>query len=210
MSDIIVQNSLADRVYDLVKAQILSGELKGGMTIPEESLGQRFGVSRTPIREALRRLAEYGLVVLKPRCNATVYAVDAKEAADIARVRLALEQLAVESIDRGTVEPSLEALSRLAADCQYYFGLGNRAALFEKDSLFHLELVKCAGNDALYQLFERLDAKVQLLRIAQNLDEAEMGATIAQHVQMLQLLRSEDREACKGLLKQHILHESGY
>ncbi len=210
MSDIIVQNSLADQVYDLVKGQILSGELQGGATIPEESLGQRFGVSRTPIREALRRLAEYGLVVLKPRCNATVYSVDEKEAADIAKVRLALEQLAIDGIDRAKIEGSLDSLSRLAADCQYNFGIGNRAALFEKDSLFHLELVRSAGNSALFQLFERLDAKVQLLRIAQNLDEATMGATIAQHVQILKLLRNDDREACKNLIQQHILHESRY
>ncbi|GAB1482240.1 GntR family transcriptional regulator [Treponema sp.] len=210
MSDIIIQNSLADRVYDLVKSQILSGELVGGMTISELSLGQRFGVSRTPIREALRRLAEYGLVVLKARCNATVYEIDEKEAADIARVRLALEQLAVECIDKPKVEESMETLYRLATDCQYFLGVGNRAALFEKDSLFHLELVKCAGNSALYQLFERLDAKVQLLRIAQNLDDARMGATIAQHLQILQVLKADDRQACKTLLREHILHECRY
>ena len=63
----IIQDSLAEKVYNLVKRQILSGELKGGMTIPEEHLAQQFGVSRTPIREAIRRLTDYGLVVLKRR-----------------------------------------------------------------------------------------------------------------------------------------------
>jgi DNA-binding GntR family transcriptional regulator len=51
----------------MLKDQILSGQLKGGMKIPEESLAEQFGVSRTPIREAIRRLAEYGLVTIKPR-----------------------------------------------------------------------------------------------------------------------------------------------
>ena len=208
MSNIIVQDSLADRVYHLVKGQILSGELQGGMTIPEETLVQKFGVSRTPVREAVRRLSEYGLVVLKPRCHATVYTVDEKEAGDIARVRVALELLAVDTITQEAIEGSLEALSRLAADCQYNLAVGNRAALFEKDSLFHLELVRCAGNSALFDLFERLDSKIQLLRIAQNLPDVELGHYINQHSQMLRQLGSGDRESCKALLFEHIVHEA--
>ena len=53
-----IQNSLSDQVYTMLKDQILSGQLKGGMKIPEESLAEQFGVSRTPIREAIRRLAK--------------------------------------------------------------------------------------------------------------------------------------------------------
>lgn len=207
MSQIIHQSSLADKVYDILKSQILSGELKGGMTIPEETLAQQFGVSRTPIREAIRRLSEYGLVVLKPRSYAMVYAINEKEADDIAKVRVALEQLAVQLITPESIEQKIELLSRLAADCQYYLGMGNRAALFEKDSLFHLELVKCAQNVALYMLYERLDAQVQLLRIAQNLSEEKLGMIINQHGQMLQHLRAGKTEECKELIYNHVMHE---
>ena len=69
----INKESLSDKVYALVKHQILSGELTGGMVISEEQLAQQFGVSRTPIREAIRRLSEYGLVIIKPRSHAMVY-----------------------------------------------------------------------------------------------------------------------------------------
>lgn len=206
MTQIIVQDSLADKVYGLLKSRILSGELQGGMTIPEEQLARQFGVSRTPIREAVRRLAEYGLVVLKPRSHAMVHRVDGKEAGDIARVRIALEQLAVDSLTPETIERNIDRLSRLAADCQYYLGIGDRAALFEKDSLFHLELVKCAGNDALYTLYERLDSRIQLLRIAQNLPEDELGRIVSQHGQMLRHLRAGDKDACRDLVLRHVTH----
>ncbi|MBQ2259728.1 MAG: GntR family transcriptional regulator, partial [Spirochaetales bacterium] len=58
----IVSQSLADQVYELVKSEILKGNIKGGEKIREDSLATQFGVSRTPIREALTRLAEYGLI----------------------------------------------------------------------------------------------------------------------------------------------------
>ncbi len=209
MPQIITQSSLADKVYSLLKSQILSGELAGGMTIPEEQLAQEFGVSRTPIREAIRRLAEYGLVVLKPRSHATVYKVNKKEAQDIARVRVSLEQLAVDELTLKAIEKNIEKLSRLSADCQYYMGVGNRAELFVRDSMFHLELVRCTGNKALYTLYERLDSQVQLLRIAQNLPDDELSKIVNQHGLFVQHLRNGEKDAMKRLIRQHILHYNG-
>ena len=119
-----VQNSLSDQVYTMLKEQILSGELKGGMKIPEESLAEQFGVSRTPIREAIRRLSEYGLVTIKPRSYATVSVISSEEASDIARVRVTLEQLAIDSIDEQAYAEHVKELSRYAADCQYAMGIG--------------------------------------------------------------------------------------
>jgi len=206
VSKVIVQSSLADKVYDLLKRQILSGEIKGGMTIPEEQLAQEFGVSRTPIREAIRKLAEYGLVVLKPRTHAMVYKVDTKEAIDIAKVRVALEQLAVETLTKSAIEDHVDILSRLSADCQYYLGIGNRAELFVRDSLFHLELVKCTGNKALYALYERLDSRVQLLRIAQNRSEKELADIINQHGLMVQYLRNGEKKLCLDLIAEHVFY----
>jgi DNA-binding GntR family transcriptional regulator len=208
VSKIIVQSSLADKVYDLLKRQILSGEIKGGMTIPEEQLAQEFGVSRTPIREAIRKLSEYGLVVLKPRTHAMVYKVDEKEAKDIAKVRIALEQLAVETLTTRSIEDHVDILSRLSAECQYYLGIGNRAELFVRDSLFHLELVKCTGNKALYTLYERLDSRVQLLRIAQNRSDKELAEKIHQHGLLVQYLRNGEKQLCLDLIAAHISHQS--
>ena len=201
-----IHNSLSDQVYTMLKEQILSGQLKGGMKIPEESLAEQFGVSRTPIREAVRRLSEYGLVTIKPRSYASVSTITEKEALDIARVRVTLEQLAVDSIDEAGYLAHVKELSRFAADCQYAMGIGDRASVFEQDNLFHLALIKASRNSALISLYERLDAKIQQLRIAQNLNEHELSLCLAQHGEMMNLLKGGEKERCKALIQEHIVH----
>lgn len=202
-----VQNSLADQVYTMLKEQILSGQLKGGMKIPEEQLAEQFGVSRTPIREAIRRLSEYGLVTIKPRSHAIVSIISQKEAADIARVRVSLEQLAIDSIDENAYAANVKEFSRYAADCQYALGIGDRATVFEQDSFFHLALIKASDNSALFNICERLDAKIQQLRIAQDLPEDELTYYLNQHSQIMNLLKNGEKEACKKLIYEHITHD---
>jgi DNA-binding GntR family transcriptional regulator len=202
-----VQNSLADQVYAMLKEQILSGQLKGGMKIPEEQLAEQFGVSRTPIREAIRRLSEYGLVTIKPRSHAIVSIITQKEASDIAKVRVSLEQLAIESIDEKVYAENIKEFSRFAADCQYALGIGDRATVFEQDSLFHLALIKASNNHALFSICERLDAKIQQLRIAQDLPDDELTYYLNQHSQIMSLLKNGDIKACKQLLYEHITHD---
>lgn len=209
MATKIVQKSLSDQVYSLLKDQILSGELQGGTNISEELLAEQFGVSRTPIREAIRRLAEYGLLIITPRSHVSVYTVTEKEAADIAKVRVNLEMLAIDSIGEAAYQRSVEEIARHAADCQYAMSVGDRASVFEKDSLFHLALVRAADNSALYDICQRMDAKIQLLRIAQNLPEDELAYYINQHVQLMQLLKQGDKDSCKKLLYEHITHDLG-
>ncbi|WP_320129183.1 GntR family transcriptional regulator [uncultured Sphaerochaeta sp.] len=202
-----VQNSLADQVYTMLKEQILSGQLKGGMKIPEEQLAEQFGVSRTPIREAIRRLSEYGLITIKPRSHAIVSIITQKEANDIAKVRVSLEQLAIDSIDENAYAANVKDFSRYAADCQYALGIGDRATVFEQDSLFHLALIKASDNLALFNICERLDAKIQQLRIAQDLPEDELTYYLNQHSRIMNLLKNGEKEACKKLIYEHITHD---
>lgn len=204
-----VQRSLSDQVYLMLKEQILSGELQGGMKIPEELLAEQFGVSRTPIREAIRRLSEYGLVTIKPRSYAIVSIITAAERTDIAHVRVVLEQLAIDSIDEDAYLEYVQELSRHAADCQYAMGIGDRATVFEQDSLFHMALIKASRNSALISIYERLDAKIQQLRIAQNLPEDKLSGYLQQHATIMQLLKNGEKEACKALLDEHIRHNLG-
>ena len=198
--------NLSDEIYNLLKSQILNGKLAGGEKIPEETLAKEFGVSRTPIREAVRRLAEYGLVSIKPRCYAEVSAVSEKEAKDIARVRIHLECLAVSLITPQSLEKNIRNLARCSAECQYALDIGDRALSFEYDSQFHLELIRSSENSALINLYEHLDAKVQMLRINQNLYGTALKDYIIQHEQIISLLREGKKEECKVLLYEHIMH----
>jgi len=202
-----VQNSLSDQVYVMLKRQILSGELAGGMTVPEEVLAEKFGVSPTPIREAIRRLNEYGLVTIKPRSYATVSIITPEEARDIINVRIILEHLAVDHIDEKAYANHVKEFARHAADCQYSLGIGDKVAVFEQDSLFHLTMIRATNNSTLINISERLDPKVQQLRITQNLPEEELSYYLGQHTQIMTLLKNGEKEACKKLLSEHINHD---
>lgn len=202
----LVSKSLADQVYDMVKKEILSGSIPCGSRISEDSLATQFGVSRTPIREALKRLASYGIIRMEPRSHSSVILLSEKEGDDIASFRIALEDFAIDHISREKFESSLETLCRYASDCQYALGVGNRAEAFELDSLFHNTLISTCDNSALSDVYERLDAKIQLLRIAQNAPADELLGYLMQHARMIELLKNGKNEDAKNLMYEHITH----
>ncbi len=201
------QSSLADQVYDNLKLLILSGTLKSGERIPEEQLAQQFGVSRTPIREALKRLAEYGLVTLRPRMNAMVPSIGRAEAVDIVRVRLALENLALESYEEAKLEAVIRKLQRLSAECQELFEANEQAKAFEKDSEFHIALIAGAGNKVLTETYQRLEARIQLLRVSQHLSQNQLIPYAAQHMELIESLRAKNIAQTRELLERHIMHD---
>ena len=199
--------SLADQVYALIKSEILRGELSFGEKIREDDLAARFGVSRTPVREAIRRLAEYGLVRIAPRSHAAIARIDESEAQDIAEVRISMECFAVDHMDRNTFTEKLPLLSHYAAACQYSLSMGEKDKSFELDSLFHITLTEIAGNTALSELYRHLDARIQLLRVKQGLDEEILVRYISQHSELLTLLKESRLDEAKDLIRYHVLHE---
>src|SRR3989339_602164 len=124
--------SLPDQLFRSIKRMILSGELKGGDRIPEVAIAQRFGVSRTPIREALRKLVEYGLVVIRPRCRAEVLKMTPEEVKELSQVRITLEVLAMKLLVERTKEEDLAALRILAEECAAFAQTGDFGGFYEK------------------------------------------------------------------------------
>lgn len=199
--------SLADQVHNYIKRLILSGELKGGEKIPEEKIARQFGVSRTPIREALRRLDEYGLIYLKPRSYAVVVELKPEEAEQIARVRAQLESLSVELLSDCGTEEDFEALEQLAKECDRLLLTGDLASTFEKDSQLHLEIAGRTGNRHLYELFEKIDAKMQLLRLILHLPIKELTKFIGQHKEIIYYMKIHDKETAVKLITKHIMEQ---
>ena len=203
----IVSRSLSDQVYELVKSEILKGNIKAGSKISEDALALQFGVSRTPIREAIRRLSEYGLVTLSPRSHAAVTKISDQVAEDIASLRINLEFFAVDNLKKSLFEENYLKLSQIAFDCQLQLANGERDKAFELDSAFHSLLIQCADNQALTEVYSRLDAKIQLLRIEQNLEPQSLLTYLQQHTNILMLLKNDDKFSPKKLIKEHITHQ---
>ncbi len=146
--------SVVDQVYSVVRQRILSGELAGGSRLPQTSLAEELGVSRTPLREALRRLSTEGLVVLEPNRGATVathdfsgmvHAWQARHLLEPAAARLAAAVKVPEAIERMHV--AIARQRRVIEDVDESFAVNRE---------FHLALVAAAGNPHLDQFARML------------------------------------------------------
>ncbi len=200
----IEKRSLAEQVYRHIRRMILSGELPAGERIPEERIAAEFGVSRTPVREALHRLAVLGLITIKPRSYAQVVKIDTDEADQIAAVRGQLEILAVRLLADKATEQDSQALKRAAKDCLNLLAQGDIAGFFEKDGEFHLEIARRCGNRYLVELMEQLDPKVQLFRLARCTTAKKIKANALFHDKIVDALCKNNVPAAVKLMEQHV------
>jgi DNA-binding GntR family transcriptional regulator len=204
--------SISDQVYAHIKKLILAGTLRGGERIPEKKVADLFKVSRTPVREAIRKLAEYGLVVIKPRSYAFVATISPEEARDISWVRLYLEKLSCRLFcgAGAQAEASLPQLREVSRRCKEANEYGDFATAHEHDSALHLEIARRTGNRELLEMLSMLDAKLQLLRLKQHLPRPELSKYFAQHDLLLTLLEQKDLAKVDALLDLHILHDLNF
>ena len=200
-------NGLSGQVYLYIKQMILSGEFQAGHKIHEEKVGQLFGVSRTPIREALKKLSEYGLVVLKPRSQAVVASLTKDEAIQLAHIRARLETLSTKLLADAGTDKDFDFLQAIAEECDTLIGGGDVAGAFEKDSRFHLEIARRTNNIHLFEIIEKIDAKIQLSRLVIKLPIDRLEKSINQHGSIVQALRSRDRDLSELLMQHHIMHQ---
>ena len=200
----IEQRSIAQQVYSHVKHMILAGELEGGQRIPEEQIAQEFGVSRTPVREALKQLATYGLISYQNRSHVEVVSLHSdEEARKIARVRACVEGLAARMLAESATEEDCVALWKLVEACERSVASGDLAKAFESDSQLHLEMARRTGNEYLYDIMERLDAKVQLCRISRCLTIDKTGRDIKAHRAIVTAICEGDGEQAASLMEAH-------
>ena len=199
--------SCAEQVFVYVKDLILSGELRQGEKIAEEKIASKFGVSRTPIREALTRLQTYGLVNIKPWSYAEVLSIDCKDARDIAELRLRLELMIFQLLSDRCSEEVINNLNFYADSARNGLLIENKATYFESDSLFHNCAANHCGNGQLALMYNQFEAKVHLLRIAQDVPFERLEIYMRQHFDIIDLLKAGRYTAIEELLKIHIIHD---
>ena len=195
--------SVVDQVHAALREQILSGELQRGSRLPQETLAAEFGVSRTPLREALRRLAAEGLVTLQPNYGATVSQLDFGDMRDAWTARLVIEPPAARMGAERRPEPELD---RMQAAIDHQRAVGDPAASLDANRDFHLALVAASGNPHLIHLAELL--WVARISVAiYTAQAAQVGGTAAwsnEHDGILAAMRAGDGDAAERLTREHI------
>lgn len=201
----INQHNISTLVYDYIKKAIMSGQLKCGERISEQTIAQQLCVSRTPVREGLKMLDEYGLIRLKARSYAEVIALSDKEIRDLIALRADLEGFSIELFTQSSrIHPEIIAAVRtLSDDCRNALSGENVSAIFEKDSSFHLEIARRTENSFLFDELERLDAKIQLFRISQCIEKKAIMESVAMHDIILDAVAAGNAARARRLMEQH-------
>jgi len=197
------QPSAAERAYEYIRDRILHGEYTSGDYIEEEPVSAVIGVSRTPIREALRRLAAEGFMELIPRRGARVRGVTPQELRQFLEARFAIESHCIRMIC--TRKPAIPAglahligeISRLVMEQKFF-----EAA--ELDRQFHRSIVGLAGNDLMVELFDMLRFRYLLAMQSTPPDPQLVRAVVDEHVELLAALSAYDAAQAIKLLAAHL------
>jgi GntR family transcriptional regulator, rspAB operon transcriptional repressor len=201
------RTSLSDQVFEHVKRMILSEELHPGQYIPEETIARTFGVSRTPIREALRKLERIGLVKLVRHNRSKVILLEPEDAHNLSEVRARIEGLSAFRLAQNAEKQDREVLKLLTDECLRLLETGDIAGAFEKDNEFHLEIAKRGGNTYLVEILDSLSAKIHLLRTISCVTPERIQSDIRQHYPVINAISSHDEKRAERLMLAHCLRD---
>lgn len=202
--DLPPQIPLRDRAYRALRDAIVSGQLAPGERLVEARLAQELGVSRNPVREALRRLEHEGLASRLPRGGMAVAEVNLRDVAEVYAVRSVLEGLAARLAARRLREEQLELLRRSVEEGERARETGDLEELVRSSTTFHAVILEAAGNARLSALLEALDNHISRFRRLSLQAEGGPAEVLEEHRQLLALLEQGQEEEAERLMRSHL------
>lgn len=195
---------LRDVVFNTLRQAILTGELKPGERLMEIHLANKLGVSRTPIREAIRKLELEGLVTMIPRRGAEVAQITEKSMNDVLEVRRAMDALCVElACDRITPE-ELEQLREACDGFEAAVKTKDVKKIAQSDVALHDIIVQATGNQRLIQLVNNLSEQMYRYRFEYIKDSSQHERLVEEHRIIYQSIVQKDKETASQAAKTHI------
>lgn len=195
---------LRDVVFNTLRQAILKGELKPGERLMEIALAERLGVSRTPIREAMRKLELEGLVVMIPRRGAQVANITEKDLNDVLEVRLALENMAIEKACKRMTEEQMDKLWQTAREFERTMADGNLVRLAEADVAFHESIYEASDNRRLIQVLYNLREQIYRYRVEYLKEEETRKVLVKEHEELYKAIRDRDVGRALEISSRHI------
>ncbi|MFF2847422.1 GntR family transcriptional regulator [Streptomyces sp. NPDC058001] len=203
-------SSFRERVEEAIAAAIVSGQMPAGEVFSAPTLAARFGVSATPVREAMLNLAKRGMVDIIRNKGFRVTAVSEAELRAIVDVRQLLEAPAVRRLAGKLSDADLTHLRGLAGEIVRGARDADLAHYLQADTTFHLTLLKLAGNLKLHDIVADLRAQTRLTGLANLVATEELQASAREHLDLLDLLEAGSAEECERLMVRHIGHVLGW
>ncbi|QEL66419.1 transcriptional regulator, GntR family [Oryzomicrobium terrae] len=201
----IAQPALYEEVAERLRQRIFAHELKPGAWIDEQAIAEQYGISRTPLREALKVLASEGLVNLKPRRGCYVTELSPKDISDIFPLMALLEgRSAFEATERAT-DADRARLQALHDDLEQAARDGDIPRFFEANQEFHRTLQAITGNRWLLQVIQDLRKVLKLTRLHSLSAEGRLQQSLEEHRAILAAVLKGDPARAESLMRDHLL-----
>jgi len=207
VSSLVERRLLHEEVVDRLRDMIVQGELAPETKLNERVLAAQLGISRTPLREAIKFLASEGLVELLPNRGAVVASLKAGKVKEIFTVLGALEALAGELVCRNATDADIAEIRALHYQMVAYHARGELAQYFRYNQQIHIRIVECAGNATLTQIYRGLNAHVRRARYMANLSHERWDKAVREHEEILDALSARDSKRLQSLLRDHLANK---
>ncbi len=195
---------LRDVVFNTLRQAILTGELKPGERLMEIHLANRLGVSRTPIREAIRKLELEGLVIMIPRRGAEVAQITEKSMNDVLEVRRAMDALCIELACERITDEELVDLKQACERFEQAVKTGDVKMIAQTDVALHDIIVKATGNMRLVQLINNLSEQMYRYRFEYIKDATQHERLVEEHRHIYDSIVRKDKDKASEMAKIHI------
>ena len=198
---------LRDVVFNTLRQAIITGEFAPGERLMEISLANRLGVSRTPVREAIRKLELEGLVIMIPRKGAQVAKITEKNLKDVIEIRTVLEEfaavLACERIDQNGIRDLRQAHEDFIRSVEN----GDILDIVDKDETFHDTIFRATNNDRLISIINNLREQFYRYRMEYVKDIRQRSNLVEEHRELLNAITNRDSVKAKELMRTHLLNQ---
>jgi len=203
----IIRRSLHDELIDRLREMIVMGDLEPGTKVPEQALAIKFGVSRTPLREALKVLASEGLITLTPNKGATISALTLEDLEEAFPIMGALEALAGELACRRITDEEIANLHRLHDQMIAHYQAEEMPEYFRCNQEIHNQILKAADNATLSSMYAGLSGQVRRARYVANISTHRWAQAVAEHEEIITALAARDGARLSEILKRHLINK---
>ncbi len=198
---------LRDVIFNSLREAIIVGELKPGERLMEVHLAEKMGVSRTPVREAIRKLELEGFVTMIPRKGAHVAELSVKDIMDVLELRASLDGLAASLAAKRIRKDELNSLKSVYASLNDYIEKDNLQGSIKKDIEFHEIIYRASRNDRLIQIIDNLREQVLRFRVLYLKDYGSPKNLIPEHNEIFNSIKNHDCEKAEKAAEQHIKNQ---
>ena len=193
--------TLREKILEMIRDAILKGTMKPGERVSEPELAERFGISRTPIREAFRQLESEGYLEVIPRKGAVVASLSERDIEEFYAIKILLEGFAAKMAAEKLTEKDIDRLESINERLKKVAADGDVKRFFRVHNEFHDLFIKAAGNDKLYEMINQLVMRFKRLRLASLSQPGRMEISVEEHRNMIEAFKNRDGERADSLVR---------